>query len=356
MTGLQNLGNTCYMNAVLQCLYHIPDIHNILINNKNISNSIFINLKILFNSIDNSDNTCINPQIVKNAIAMNNNYFANSNQHDSHELLIFIYDSLYTELGENVNMNINCNNNISEYKSVFKKLKTIDKNNNLYNKYKSKLDNLSKLYKRDILSIKSLITYKNYFKNNYSSLINLLYGQYLSLLECDECNNEKSIFEPYNIISLEIPNKDNISLYDCFNFFNMKIDLTNDNKWECSNCKKLVNAKKQVFYWNFPTIITIHLKRFMDLRKKNNNLITIPLKLDLNKYKSELNYENTNNYTYECIGIICHSGSYRGGHYFSFCKKENDWYLCNDSSYKKVELDMNLVNKIGYIFFYKKIG
>ena len=89
---------------------------------------------------------------------------------------------------------------------------------------------------------------------------------------------------------------------------------------------------------------------------KNNTTVNIPVDiLDLSMYISEFNYENNQSNLYECVGIVCHTGSYGGGHYFSFCKKNETWYLCNDSTYKEVKLKLDLINTCGYIFFYRRI-
>ena len=59
---------------------------------------------------------------------------------------------------------------------------------------------------------------------------------------------------------------------------------------------------------------------------------------------------------YYLKGFIYHSGSLSGGHYVYFGKYNNNWYLFNDNSVKKVDINNinNFKNK-SYIFYYKKI-
>lgn len=41
--------------------------------------------------------------------------------------------------------------------------------------------------------------------------------------------------------------------------------------------------------------------------------------------------------TYDLIGIIMHTGTATNGHYFSYVKRANRWYLCNDTVIEEVE-------------------
>ena len=74
----------------------------------------------------------IAPTPLRNSIMIKNSMFRNFLQHDSHELLLYLYDEISTEVSRSVNMNIKCNQNILEYKSVYKKLITIFVNTLLY--------------------------------------------------------------------------------------------------------------------------------------------------------------------------------------------------------------------------------
>ena len=368
MSGLNNLGNTCYMNAVIQCLFHISELTNILSSNTNIdhilekkiTNSVFIELQSFFTKYKKC-NSSLAPTNLRKIIINKNSYFNNIMQHDSHELLVYIYDTIINELSRKVHMNIKCNQNVNEYKAVYNKLKLSKNNTNMYNKYNKLLHSLKKKYIKDLYIIKSLDSWKLFFSNNYSELINILCGQLLSTLNCDECFYLSIKFEPFTNLSLELPNIPNLSLINCIKNFIQKEELTIGEQWKCPQCKKVSNSSKQISYWNLPKILTIHLKRFIihnqNTIQKNNNPVEIPLNnLDFNEYINNYNYENTESKLYECIGIICHSGSYIGGHYFSFCKNNNNWYLCNDSTYKKINLKLDLINKLSYIIFYRRIG
>ena len=151
-------------------------------------------------------NTAITPIRFKKALGYTNNLFNNCNQHDSHEFLIFLFDKLSIELSRKVVMNIKCNNNINEYKMVYNKVQHTKNNKILNSKYKEKLELLRRKYMKDIYIIKSLSSWKMFFEKNYSDLINIVYGQLLSSINCNECSYISIKFEPFTTI-----NKQNVT-------------------------------------------------------------------------------------------------------------------------------------------------
>lgn len=45
----------------------------------------------------------------------------------------------------------------------------------------------------------------NFLKRNYSFLINMFYGQFKSLVECPNCPHHSMTFDPFQLVSLSIP-------------------------------------------------------------------------------------------------------------------------------------------------------
>jgi ubiquitin carboxyl-terminal hydrolase 22/27/51 len=100
------------------------------------------------------------------------------------------------------------------------------------------------------------------------------------------------------------------------------------------------------FIWKLAPIVIIRLKRF-DSKEKLNHGVLMPISIDFNQYKSE--FSNDNLSIYHLKSVIQHRGSVNGGHYVSFVKENEQWYLCNDFQINPVNIpDMTT----GYVYIY----
>ena len=314
LTGLANLGNTCFINSCMQIFSHCPEF-NILLSKIDISNiNKTVDSELLIEWIKLKDlmwskNCIISPNRFINytqAISKNKNIdiFTGFAQNDLPEFLIFVLDCFHNALKRNVEINIS-----GEVKNT-----------------------------RDILAKKCFEEIKNFYNiNSYSEIYSLFYGIHVSLIQAIDSNDVYSITpEPFSIINLPIPNdKKTTTIYDCFDLYTEKEILANDNAWFNEKTNKKENVFKYIKFWNFPEILIIDFKRFDNYGNKINKVIDFPISnLDLSKYV--IGYDN-NTYKYNLFGICNHSGGCLGGHYTSIIKHANNkWYNFNDTIIKEV--------------------
>ena len=138
-------------------------------------------------------------------------------------------------------------------------------------------------------------------------------------------------------------NKTNITLFDCIEEFGSIEKLSGDSQWFNDKDNKKYDAYKRLYIKSYPKYLIIHLKRF-----NYNNFagkISFSVKMDINiKLKDD---------NYSLRSIIIHSGNVNGGHYLCVTFKNEEWFLCNDSSISKVNNIENYLQK-GYIYLYAK--
>lgn len=387
-TGLTNLGNSCYMNSILQCLGATPQLtkfffpnassqsyrQHININNKLGTKGILTNsfVKLLIDMFSNNAKS-FSPVEFKRVVGSLSpgQQFANYDQQDCNEFLTFLLDSLHEDLNQMVVSNPAEKKAISELTPEEEKM-------------------------RECLPVRlaSTIEWERYLKLNFSVIVDYFQGQYLSQLKCLECQATSTTYNAFTVLSLPIPSKlgntGNILLDDCLKEFTAVELLDDNNRWRCPNCKRQTKSTKKISITRLPQVLIIHFKRFklspQGYFNKLDTFIKYPVKdvLDLTKYWPSVgtSFNPTQGYSkereqeilstlptrnqtppfrYKLYGVANHYGNLTTGHYTSYVYKESDskktrgWCYFDDAKITYNCSENQVLNKNAYCLFYQRI-
>ena len=332
LSGLANLGNTCFVNSCMQILSHTYELNSFLEEDtykkklKNKCDSVLLvewdNLrKIMWNS-----NCIVSPgkyikTIQKVAQIKGIDMFTGYSQNDLPEFLLFIIDCFHNSLSREIKMTIS-------------------------GKSKNQTDKIA---------VKCFEMIKNMYSKEYSEIWNLFYAVHVSEITDLVTGEQYQINpEPYFMIDLPIPpNNKSPSLIDCFNHYVEGEVLEGENAWYYEKKGQKINIRKKIQFWSFPNILVIDFKRFNNRSMKNQIFITFPLdNLDLSSYV--IGYKSES-YQYELYGVCNHSGGVMGGHYTAYVKNANGkWYHFNDTSVTEVGIVESIISPKAYVLFYRK--
>jgi len=348
--GIQNLGNTCYINVNIQMILNCKEINDLLVEKKDIVDpsellfSYICILKRLYEirkeeqlelEDENNDTIYTRKLRLTSFIEKFRKIFSqvSFNQQDCLEGLTFILNNFH------------------------KTLCKYDKHTE--NQYKIILDNVR--YNDEIKDL-CISTFKHDIVKDYSLFFNLFYSYYLNTIKCNKCNHKVNRLEQYKEISLNISNnplENNIEkLLDTY----FSEELLEGYK--CDECKE-TECYKNLCLLNTPKYLIIQLKRFTfnltDMKfSKILKEVNYPLFLDMDKYclnnntNSNINSKNI----YELTNIINHLGiSLNSGHYTSHHKILDKWFYADDCSIDKVNQNeiFKRNNKIlSYVLIYEK--
>ncbi|XP_058519731.1 ubiquitin carboxyl-terminal hydrolase 2 isoform X1 [Ochotona princeps] len=332
LAGLRNLGNTCFMNSILQCLSNTRELRDYclqrlylrdLSHSSNAHGALMEEFAKLIQAIwTSSPNDVVSPSEFKTQIQRYAPRFVGYNQQDAQEFLRFLLDGLHNGV------------------------------NRVTARPKSTPENLDHLPDDE----KGRQMWRKYLEREDSRIGDLFVGQLKSSLTCTDCGYCSTVFDPFWDLSLPITKRGypEVTLMDCMRLFTKEDVLDGDEKPTCCRCRARKRCIKKFSIQRFPKILVLHLKRFSESRIRTSKLTTFvnfPLRdLDLREFASE----NTNHAVYNLYAVSNHSGTTMGGHYTAYCRSPatGEWHTFNDSSVTPMS-SSQVRTSDAYLLFYE---
>ena len=221
-------------------------------------------------------------------------------------------------------------------------------------------------------------------KNAKDSVMMDLFGvDQFQQVQCDVCKTVTKRTEPLLGLVLSLPEQQNnskcddsesdsekekrndsniIDLIDCVKSLRNTGRFTGDNKFDCETCKEKKDASWTVTLRRRPQSLLISLRRTLwTLEKgvhKDSRQVRFPLELDASRILDIENEKSPDDdfdiCYYNLASVVSHSGSTPFvGHYIAFAKKEDDWFLFNDSSVTKVK-EEDVLDAEAFILLYER--
>jgi len=321
--GFVNLGNTCFLNSVLQVLMHTPMLRNYILSDQHVcpfvnepSQCIVCEISRIYQQAYALKVNVISLQNLLKIFWDNTWYMASALQHDAHECFIAILDIIHKQAIQNEN----------------------DKD------------------------IKHL--------ENCQCIIHKMFkGVLQSDIVCQSCSNVSSKIDIINDVPIYFSMDEkgryptHITLMACLEQFG-QIELLND--LDCTNCQTKKLSTKQLTLKHLPIVLCFILKRFGqpsdNVSNKITTIVEFPETLNMGKFIEKKTVTGSTFIdeclaTYETIyklyAVICHEGLLNGGHYLSYIRHRGYWYQCNDNVIRIVQFE-DVLKSPAYLLFYHK--
>jgi ubiquitin C-terminal hydrolase len=320
--GLANVGNTCFLNVILQALRISPPMvqmtladleHPITLREESKKRELVVAFQTLMQDFwkaqipDGRQPTMIPRGFVHafyNVLRTNDDdWHRPGEQSDASEVLQYILEGMHDGIYKKVRMEVQGDALTSE----------------------------------DAQQIKAIQSWADFHSKEYSSIIHNFYGQSQITVECTNCGNKNQRYEPWLVIKAPIPGSSNAgaqapSMQDCLA---AAFDTETIDDYACEKCSGKHKATITSRISRMPAVLFVSLKRFTNTGHKVRGRITWDLDCtnfrDFTAFRHDPFTNMKHEPKYETFGVIEHLGGLRGGHYRMYAR-QGDWYLYDDSS------------------------
>ncbi|KAK8916384.1 Ubiquitin carboxyl-terminal hydrolase 22 [Platanthera zijinensis] len=368
LRGLNNLGNTCFLNSVLQALLHIPLPRNFFLSDRH---SRFIcehrsrrkkdinageqqtatlclscDLDAMYSALFSGDRKPYSPAKFLYSWWQHASHFASYEQQDAHDFFITMLDGIHEK------------------------------------------------------------EHQQFEPHNESNIIGtgdccivhkVFSGTLRSDVTCTICGYTSTTYDPCVDISLDLNHNNDYkkcartsshicngesdgtsTLLGCLDRFTRSERLGSDQKLFCQNCQVKQESLKQMSIRNLPLVACFHIKRFehspqRNMSKKIDRYVQFPFYLDMVPFlsssilrsrfgnricgiddrDSDVDMELASEF--EIFAVITHSGNLDSGHYTTYLRQNNQWYKCDDSWITRVSENTVRASQAYMLFYVQKV-
>ncbi|CAK9141821.1 unnamed protein product [Ilex paraguariensis] len=366
LRGLNNLGNTCFMNSILQALLHTPPLRNYFLsdrhnryfcqqksngrrnsgntNTKNLRLCLACDMDATFSAVFSGERTPYSPARFLYSWWQHAANLASYEQQDAHEFFISMLDGIHEK---------------------------VEKDKRKPQSQGSGDCCIAHRVFSGILRSDVMCTACGFTSTTYDPCVDISLD-----LEPNQGGSAKmSSTKSHHSFNGEADQSCGIStLMGCLDRFTRPERLGVDQKFFCQQCQVRQESLKQMSIRKLPLVSCFHIKRFehspvRNMSRKVDRYLQFPFSLDMAPYLSssilrsrfgnrifsfdgdQSETSNEMSSEFELFAVITHTGKLDAGHYVTYLRLRNQWYKCDDAWITRV--NENTVRAAqGYMMFY----
>ncbi|KAJ2775509.1 ubiquitin-specific protease doa4 [Coemansia nantahalensis] len=374
VTGLGNLGNTCFMNSVVQCLAGTEALARYFLRGDwrraaaaragGTQADVATEFAQLVETLWRGQLAAVSPVRFRAAVAACSEQFGSDSQEDAHEFASFLTDALHEAL-----------NDVHPRPPPAPAM-TPDEERHF-----EALPDASQ----------ALHAWRESRRRNWSAVSRIFQGQIQSRLTCMTCGHTSTTYHTFTDLSVPIPdpapapaprslsaddggshkplllrrNRTSppsqpqpqalpVDIYRCLDAYSETEVLDGDNRWQCPRCNAKRRATKRLLISRLPDVLTVHLKRFSTVghfREKIEADVRVPTRnLHMGRYVVPGPHPTTR---YNLYGVVNHYGSLSSGHYTAgvYSRPRNQWNYFDDTRVTPID-EAQVSSPAAYLLFF----
>jgi ubiquitin C-terminal hydrolase len=336
--GLLNLGNTCFLNSVLQALCLCTPLAAYLLKDrtappkvrKQSKKGLLVSaLYQFFQDMESATGPYYRPAGVVSALvntvrACDDDWYQPRQQADAAECIQYLLDGIHDAVYRQVRITIQGTPVTPEQQS----------------------------------HVKSLESWSQFFTKEYSPIVEHFYGQHQIRIQCGKCKNVSERYEPWLMLKAPIPGGDTVgaevpTFEACMNAAFASETIPD---YACDHCKSPQAAVMTTRISKLPNILIFTFKRFTNGGAKIRGQVDWDLDaLSLRPWTAfdHCPFTGSEKFktTFRTIAVIEHSGSSRMGHYRMFGRQGAKWLECDDESVRELPEAGAVITPDSYVIF-----